>query len=136
MEHDRGAISKHLAESAIEYYTPAGRIFVVRRSPAMGKKELYRLPLVFAVGLLFLPTLSVPSLAQNNKILGGYFEEWSIYYAGYNIANLEQNGVAEKLTHLLYAFANVTTAPAPACAIADSWADYQTPYLPSVSGVA
>jgi chitinase len=102
----------------------------------MGKKELYRLPLVFAVALLFLPTLSVPSLAQNNKILGGYFEEWSIYYAGYNIANLEQNGVAGKLTHLLYAFADVTTTPAPACAIADSWADYQTPYLPSVSGVA
>jgi len=36
----------------------------------------------------------------------------------------------------MYAFANVTTNPAPACSIADSWADYQTPYLPSVSGVA
>ena len=71
---------------------------------------------------------------QQGKILGGYFEEWSIYYAGYNIANLQQNGVADKLTHLIYAFANVTTTPAPACAIADSWADYQTPYLPSVSG--
>src|SRR5580698_7984303 len=82
-----------------------------------------------------------PSFAQNQnfepgrgKILGGYFEEWSIYYAGYNIANLQQNGVADKLTHLIYAFANVTTSPAPACAIADSWADYSTPYLPSVSG--
>ena len=76
----------------------------------------------------------VPSFAED-KILGGYFEEWSIYYAGYNIANLHQNGVAGKLTHLFYAFANVTTTPAPACSIADSWADYQTPYLPSVSGV-
>lgn len=79
--------------------------------------------------------LAVPASAQsgnNGKILGGYFEEWSIYYAGYNIANLQQNGVADKLTHLIYAFANVTTTPAPACAIADSWADYQTPYLPSV----
>jgi chitinase len=78
-----------------------------------------------------------PSLAQDGKqgkILGGYFEEWSIYYAGYNIANLQQNGVADKLTHLIYAFANVTTTPAPACAIADTWADYQSPYLPSVSG--
>jgi chitinase len=73
---------------------------------------------------------------EHGKIIGGYFEEWSIYYAGYNIANLQQNGVADKLTHLMYAFANVTTTPAPACAIADSWADYQTPYLPSVSGVA
>src|SRR5262249_46603876 len=76
---------------------------------------------------------TVPSFAQN-KILGGYFEVWSIYYAGYNIANLQQNGTAAKLTHLLYAFANVTTDPAPACSIADTWADYQSPFLPSVNG--
>ncbi len=77
----------------------------------------------------------VPSLAQE-KALGGYFEEWSIYYAGYNIANLQQNGVANDLTHLLYAFGNVTATPTPACTFADTWADYQAPYLPSVSGVA
>jgi chitinase len=77
----------------------------------------------------------VPSFAQE-KILGGYFEEWSIYYAGYNIANLQQNGVANNLTHLLYAFGNVTATPTPACTFADTWADYQDPYLPSVSGVA
>ena len=71
---------------------------------------------------------------RDGKIMGGYFEEWSIYGANYNIANLQQNGVAGKLTHLMYAFANVTTTPAPACAYADTWADYQTPYLPSVSG--
>src|SRR5579871_1770939 len=86
-----------------------------------------------ALGLLTLIAFVVPSFGQQ-KILGGYFEEWSIYYAGYNIANLQQNGVANKLSHLLYAFANVTTTPAPGCAIADSWADYQTPYLPSVNG--
>lgn len=74
--------------------------------------------------------------APQGKILGGYFEEWSIYGANYNIANLQQNGVASRLTHLMYAFANVTTSPAPACAYADTWADYQTPWLPSVSGVA
>ena len=89
--------------------------------------------------LLVVLTCFQPSFAQDSKqgkILGGYFEEWSIYYAGYNIANLQQNGVADKLTHLIYAFANVTTTPAPACAIADTWADYSTPYLPSVSGTA
>lgn len=85
------------------------------------------------LGSLTLLAWAVPSFAQD-KILGGYFEEWGIYYAGYNIANLHQNGVADKLTHLMYAFANVTTNPAPACSIADAWADYQTPYLPSVSG--
>jgi chitinase len=77
----------------------------------------------------------VPSFAQE-KILGGYFEEWSIYYADYNIANLQQNGVANSLTHLIYAFGNVTATPTPACTFADTWADYQDPYLPSVSGTA
>src|SRR5258708_3312245 len=65
------------------------------------------------------------------KIVGGYFEEWSIYFAGYNIANLQANGVADKLTHLSYAFGNATPT---GCAIADPWADYQTPWLPSVNG--
>lgn len=86
-------------------------------------------------GFLALAMFGFPLSAQSRssgKILGGYFEEWSIYYAGYNIANLQQNGVASKLTHLIYAFANVSTTPA--CAIADTWADYQSPYLPSVSG--
>src|ERR1700728_5380098 len=89
--------------------------------------------------LLVVFASACPSVAQpgkQGKILGGYFEEWSIYYAGYNIANLQQNGVADKLTHLLYAFANITTTPAPACAYADTWADYQSPYLPSVNGTA
>jgi chitinase len=85
--------------------------------------------------------VTVPALAQANerhendrarKVVGGYFEEWGIYYAGYNVANLQQNGVADKLTHLTYAFGGVTAA---GCTIADSWADYQTPYLLSVSGV-
>src|SRR5580658_3378418 len=60
------------------------------------------------------------------KIVGAYFEEWSIYFAGYNIANLQVNGVAEQLTHLTYAFGDATPT---GCAIADSWADYQSPDL-------
>jgi chitinase len=98
--------------------------------------RLLRAPLLI---LLALVACISPSFAQNHnqgKILGGYFEEWSIYYAGYNIANLQQNGVADKLTHLLYAFGDITTTPAPACAFADTWADYQSPYLPSVNGTA
>ena len=52
----------------------------------------------------------VPSFGQHNTKILAIFEEWSIYYAGYNIANLQQNGVAGKLTHLMYAFANVADA--------------------------
>ena len=103
----------------------------------MSKHFLPRLLRVALLTLLSLVACISPSFAEKpkpGKILGGYFEEWSIYYAGYNIANLQQNGVADRLTHLLYAFGNVTTTPAPACAIADSWADYQSPYLPSVNG--
>jgi chitinase len=95
-----------------------------------------------AVSLLVLSACAVPLFGQaqnEGKILGGYFEEWSIYYAGYNIANLQQNHVADKLSHLIYAFANVTasaTDPSAAgCSIADTWADYSSPFLPSVSGV-
>jgi len=68
---------------------------------------------------------------HHSKIVGAYFEEWSIYFAGYNIANLQVNGVADQLTHLTYAFGDATPT---GCAIADAWADYQSPYLPSVSG--
>ena len=92
---------------------------------------------VLLVAFLAPVAFGVLSFAQDRpqgKILGGYFEEWSIYYSGYNIANLQQNGVADKLTHLIYAFADVTTTPATACALADPNADYQDIYLPSVSG--
>jgi chitinase len=99
-----------------------------------------RLVLSILLTSLLLPFLLTPAVSAGEKdqddnhhakIVGGYFEEWSIYFAGYNIANLQANGVADKLTHLTYAFGDATPT---GCAIADSWADYQSPYLPSVSG--
>jgi chitinase len=103
----------------------------------MFNRHFFRPVWAVVASLLVVLACTQPSTAQNRpsgKILGGYFEEWSIYYAGYNIANLQQNGTANNLTHLFYAFANVSTTPAPSCAIADAWADYQTPWLPSVNG--
>jgi chitinase len=106
----------------------------------MSNKLIHRPFRTVLASLLLTLACIHPSIAQGKqnkptaKILGGYFEEWSIYYAGYNIANLQQNGVANDLTHLIYAFADVTTTPTPSCAIADSWADYGTPWLPSVNG--
>jgi chitinase len=91
----------------------------------------------FLASLLVLFFLARPALAnepghdKKSNVVGGYFEEWSIYFAGYNIANLQTNGVADRLTHLTYAFGNATPT---GCAIADSWADYQDSNLPSVSG--
>jgi len=73
---------------------------------------------------------------NDGKIFGGYFEEWGINYAGYNIADLQKNGVADELTHLIYAFGNVTPTSPPACAVADPVAAYQNSSLPSVNGKA
>jgi len=69
---------------------------------------------------------------HRGKVVAAYFEEWSIYGAGYNIADIQNSGAAYVLTHVLYAFANVSSTGQ--CTIADSWADYQTPYLPPVNG--
>jgi chitinase len=84
------------------------------------------------LGVLVL-TVCGTALADDDgrKVVGGYFEEWSIYFANFNIANLQNNGVADKLTHLTYAFGGVNST---GCYIADSWADYQTPYLPTITG--
>jgi chitinase len=103
----------------------------------------------WSVGLLLIALFvcGTPSLAgtdqdqgrDQGKIVAGYFEEWSIYAADYNVANLQTNGVASNLSHLIYAFGNVapTSGPPDAqCSIADTWADYQDPYLPSVNGQA
>src|SRR5262250_2332718 len=106
----------------------------IRISPRLSN---YALPVLLA-GVLLMPQQARPAVAgepadddHHARVVGGYFEEWSIYFAGFNIANLQTNGVANKLTHLNYAFGNATPT---GCAIADSWADYQSPYLPSVSG--
>jgi chitinase len=71
---------------------------------------------------------------HQRKIFGGYFEEWGVNYAGYNIADLQKNGVADELTHLIYAFGNVTPTAPPACAIADPVAAYQNSSVPTVNG--
>lgn len=70
---------------------------------------------------------------DKQKILAGYFEEWSIYYANYNLADMEANGTAGRLSHLLYAFGNVTPT---GCQIADAWADFENNNLPPVGGIA
>ncbi len=79
---------------------------------------------------------SLGQAPRHGKIFGGYFEEWGINYPDYNIADLQKNGVADELTHLIYAFGNVTPTSPPACSIADPVAAYQNSKLPSVSGKA
>jgi len=92
---------------------------------------------VTMITVLLLAGFSFTCRAQqkpHGRIFGAYFEEWNIHYSGRNIADLEKNGVASDLTHLIYAFGNVTTAPAPVCAIADPKDAYQDPAIPGVGG--
>ncbi len=68
------------------------------------------------------------------KILG-YFAEWGIYGRNYHVKNIATSGSASKLTHINYAFGNVTNGQ---CVIGDAYADYDRAYTAaeSVDGVA
>lgn len=66
----------------------------------------------------------------------GYFTQWGIYGRQFPVAKLETSGAAARLTHINYAFSDVTADGV--CASADSWADWETPFAAenSVDGVA
>ncbi|MFF7352892.1 MULTISPECIES: glycoside hydrolase family 18 chitinase [Streptomyces] len=72
---------------------------------------------------------------SGDKVKLGYFTEWGIYGRNYNVKNLVTSGSAAKITHINYAFGNVTGGQ---CAIGDSYADYDKAFTAdqSVSGVA
>ncbi|WP_030838988.1 glycoside hydrolase family 18 protein [Streptomyces hygroscopicus] len=72
--------------------------------------------------------------AAGNKVVG-YFTEWGIYQRNYHVKNIETSGSAAKLTHINYAFGNVTGGK---CAIGDAYADYDKAYdaASSVDGKA
>jgi chitinase len=76
---------------------------------------------------------STPS-AGGKKVVG-YFAEWGVYGRNYHVKNIETSGSAAKLTHIVYAFGNVTNGQ---CVIGDSYADYDKYYAgtDSVDGVA
>ncbi|MFD9485939.1 glycosyl hydrolase family 18 protein [Streptomyces sp. NPDC059991] len=65
----------------------------------------------------------------------GYFTDWGVYQRNYHVKNIVTSGSAAKLTHINYAFGNVTGGQ---CAIGDAYADYQKTYdaSSSVDGTA
>jgi chitinase len=77
---------------------------------------------------------------QREYVKVGYFLQWGIYGRAFFVKNLHDNGSADRLTHINYAFGNV--APNAdgdvVCMSGDSWADYQRPVsaAESVDGVA
>lgn len=70
------------------------------------------------------PTAAKAPEAAGNKVVG-YFTEWGIYQRNYHVKNVETSGSAAKLTHINYAFGNVTGGK---CAIGDAYADYDKAY--------
>ncbi|HEV7648877.1 MAG TPA: glycoside hydrolase family 18 protein [Actinophytocola sp.] len=94
----------------------------------------WRLPVLVAVlatviGLVASPaegsqTSPAVSVAAG-KVNLGYFVQWGVYQRNYHVKNIETSGSASKLTHINYAFGNVTNGQ---CAIGDSYADYDKFY--------
>jgi chitinase len=79
-------------------------------------------------------TATVETSAPSTLFMGGWYEEWGTYYANYNVAQLQSNGVAGVLTHLIYAFAKpVANGSNVNCELADTYADYQK-VVPQVTG--
>ncbi|MFE9774139.1 glycoside hydrolase family 18 protein [Streptomyces sp. NPDC005931] len=72
--------------------------------------------------------------AAGSKVIG-YFTEWGTYDRKYYVKNIDTSGSARKLTHINYAFGNVTGGK---CAMGDSYAATERAYTAgeSVDGVA
>ncbi|MER8045813.1 glycosyl hydrolase family 18 protein [Streptomyces sp. NPDC094032] len=70
-----------------------------------------------------------------NVVKMGYFTNWGVYGRNYHVKNIATSGSASKITHINYAFGNVTGGK---CTIGDSYADYDKAYTAdqSVDGVA
>ncbi|MFI2077922.1 glycoside hydrolase family 18 protein [Streptomyces triculaminicus] len=62
--------------------------------------------------------------AAGHRVVG-YFTNWGVYERGYHVKNIETSGSAAKLTHINYAFGNVSGGK---CAIGDAYADYDKAY--------
>ncbi len=79
------------------------------------------------------PSQSPPP--PGGKKLLGYFVNWGVYQRAYHVKNIVTSGSAAKLTHINYAFGNVTNGQ---CVIGDAYADYDRAYTAaeSVDGVA
>ncbi|MFD7919363.1 glycoside hydrolase family 18 protein [Streptomyces sp. NPDC059740] len=80
------------------------------------------------------PAAATPSTAAGDKVVG-YFTDWGVYDRDYHVKDVQTSGSADRLTHINYAFGNVTGGK---CAIGDSYADYDQAYTAadSVDGTA
>ncbi|GEC04689.1 chitinase [Streptomyces spinoverrucosus] len=80
------------------------------------------------------PKKPAAQAATGSKVVG-YFTEWGTYDRKYLVKNIETSGSGAKLTHINYAFGNVTGGK---CAMGDAYAATDRTYTAaeSVDGVA
>jgi chitinase len=80
------------------------------------------------------PTPAPPSFGGRRSV--GYFVQWGIYRRNYLVKNIVTSGSATKLTHINYAFPDISDTLA--CASGDTFADYDKAFdaSESVDGVA
>jgi chitinase len=90
--------------------------------------------LLIGTGTATAATPAAPKLSAGSKVVG-YFTEWGTYDRKYYVKNIETSGSAARLTHINYAFGNVTGGK---CALGDSYAATDRAYTAaeSVDGVA
>ena len=112
-----------------------------RLSPRIG---LVAVALMCAALLATTPAATAAQAGDHHRAYKkvGYFIQWGIYGRGFFVKNLATSGAAAKLTHVNYAFANVSEDgrcfEANVAGEGDAWADYQRPAsaAESVDGVA
>ncbi len=73
---------------------------------------------VMAIASWPVPSVALPSSTNVPPRVVGYYAGWSIYDRSFEVADLP----AEKLTHVNYAFANVSGG---GCVLGDPWADVE-----------
>jgi chitinase len=89
-----------------------------------------RLLPVTLIALSLAGCASRPAPEPTPKVVG-YFTDWGVYARDFQVKDLDTDGAAQKLTHIVYAFGKVTGGR---CSAADAWADYDTP-MPAADSV-
>ena len=70
------------------------------------------------------PQENVGAQAITNRVVG-YFVQWGVYQRNYHVKNIRTSGSSSKLTHINYAFGNVSGGR---CVLGDAYADYDKFY--------
>ncbi|MBV1853998.1 cellulose binding domain-containing protein [Catellatospora sp. NEAU-YM18] len=80
------------------------------------------------------PSTSPTNPNPGQKVIG-YFTNWAQYARNYHVKNIVTSGSAAKLTHIVYAFGNISGGQ---CVLSDTYNDYDRAYdaAGSVDGVA